>query len=258
MRTFDAESRIFGTSAVSGTITFSGLPVVFVTVVAVVCIGLIGCSKPIKVGPDESVPGQTVHLNIENANFDKIEDIEVTFAGRPAPVVRVIDQTTVEVMIPPLAPGEVEIVVKKEGRGIGKAKTTIRPSPLRRIFFTMHEGRIELKRVRPYTGHMDRAASRGRRLSYDVLAEDGRILYTGAIRHPETGQFEVFGGANPPKIRQRRVEVKGPFTFSIKIPYAEGRTTLRLYDVAVGVDLTDPQGRDERRLITEFTVTDER
>ncbi|UCG53433.1 MAG: IPT/TIG domain-containing protein [Candidatus Latescibacterota bacterium] len=257
MRTFDAESRVLRTTNLSATKTLSDFRGVFVAVLVAVCIGSIGCSKPIKVGPEESVPGQVVDLSIEGADFEKVEDIEVTFARRPAPVVRVIDQTTVEVMVPPLEPGEVEIVVKKAGRQIGKAKTKIRPSPLRRVFFTMQDGRIELKRVRPYTGHMDRVASRGRRLSYDVLTEDGRLLYTGAIRHPEGGQFEVFGHPKPPKKRRGPVRVEGSIPFSIKIPYSEGKTIVRLYDVEKGVDLTDPRARDERRLITEFTVTDE-
>jgi hypothetical protein len=215
-----------------------------------------GCADPrsIQVTPDEACPGQTVLLRAENAAFKDADAISVTIGDQSAPVVRIVDPQTVEVMIPKLSPGKARIRLEYAGKAAGEGTITIIPSPLRRLFLRMERDSVIVERTRPYNGEYDRDAAGGRRLSYDVISERGQLLYTGAIRHPAAGTIEVFGS---PKDRSpRRIPAQEPFPFIIKIPYSPGRTVVKLYEVPDGVDLSTAEGRGARRLIREIEVED--
>jgi hypothetical protein len=92
-------------------------------------------------------------------------------------------------------------------------------------------------------------------LSYDVISEHGQLLYTGAIPHPATGTYEVFGPAGSPS--PHRVPAEEPYRFAIKIPYSPSTTIVKLYEAAPGVDLATDKGRAARRLIKEFEVREQ-
>lgn len=217
--------------------------------------GCSGCSKPLTGQPQEAAPGETIFLQKENAGFKNTSDIGVMIGGRPAPIVRIIDESLVEVMVPKLPPGKAEVVLTHRGRSIGVFETTIRPAPLRRLYMTLDGDDFRIDRVRPYTGHYDRPETRGSRLSYDVVDENDQLIYTGAIRHPEEHTVEVFGYPDSTSIR--REQVRGPKRFILKIPYVDGPVRVRLFRVEDGVDLADARERKRRVFIREFELTSE-
>jgi len=224
-------------------------------IIAVLCSLAAGCSKPLTGQPQEAAPGATIFLQKENAGFKNVSDIGVMIDGRPAPVVRIVDESTVEVMVPKLPPGIAEVQLTHRGRSVGVFETTISPAPLRRLYMTLDGDDFRIDRVRPYNGHYDRPETRGRRLSYDVVDENDRLIHTGAIRFPTDQTVEVFGYPNSTSIR--REKVRGPNRFILKIPYAEGPVRVRLYRVEDGVDLADARERKSRVFIREFELTSE-
>ncbi|MEJ2720707.1 MAG: hypothetical protein P8181_06145 [bacterium] len=218
----------------------------------VYCSGIAGCSKPVTGYQQEAAPGESIFLHREKAGFKNVDDIGVTIAGRPAPVVRIVDESTVEVMVPKLPPGPAEIRLLHRGRSLGAFEMTVDPAPLRRLFMTLDGDEFRIDRVRPYTGHYDKPATRGRRLSYDVLDQNDRLIYTGAVPFPADQTVEVFGYPKPTSVRSEKM--RGPNRFIIKIPYAEGTIRVRIFSVEDGVDLSDPRGRQRRTFIRVFEI----
>lgn len=216
-----------------------------------------GCSKPagatpIRVTPRHAWPGQTVLLGVQKAAFQDAGGVRVTVADRPAPVVRVLDSKTVEVMVPDLPPGGAPVRIKNPTKTVGRGTITIVPAPMRRVFLRMENDTVAVEGLEPYNGEYGRGAAHGRRLSYDVVNDRGRFLYTRAIAHPSTGTVEVFGPEGAPS--PRRYPVQEPYRFAIKIPYSPGTTVVKLYDVSEGVDLSTREGRAQRTLVKEFTI----
>ncbi len=213
-----------------------------------------GFSGPvtIQITPDEACSGQTVLLRVEKAGFKDANAISVTIADQAAPIVRVVDRETIEVMVPRLSAGEARVRLEYKRGMVTEGTMMIIPSPLRRIFLQMEHDTITVERTRPYNGEYDRNATSGRRLSYDVIGENGQLLYTGAIPHPAEGTIEVFGSAGSPS--PHRVPAREPYHFAIKIPYSRGTTIVRLYEARDGVDLSTQKGRAARNLIREIEV----
>jgi hypothetical protein len=218
---------------------------------------LIGCSKPagatpIRVTPRHAWPGQTVLLGVQKAAFQDAGAVRVTIADRSAPVVRVVDSKTVEVMVPDLPPGGAPVRIKYPTKTVGRGTITIVPAPMRRVFLRMENDTVTVESVQPYNGEYDRSAAQGRRLSYDVFSHSGRFLYTAAIPHPSTGTFEVFGPAGSQS--PRRVPAREPYLFVIKIPQSPGETVVKLYDTGEGMDLSNGKDRAARRLVKEIRI----
>lgn len=191
-------------------------------------------------------------MRVEKANFKEIEEVSVTFGERAASVMRIVDRITIEVVVPSLPPGEVEVVVRLKGAVIGTGRAAIAPAPMMRVFFQMTGDSIALRKIRPFNGRYDRSVQKGRRLSYDVVAPDGELLFTAAIAHPATGTIEIYGP--PDERRPRRLPAAEPYRFAVKIPYTESRVALRIYDVPDGLDIDTARGRAQRRLIREVEI----
>lgn len=208
--------------------------------------------EPVEISPGEASPGQTVLVRVEKGRFEDRDRVGVVFGVDPGVVVQIVDRRTLEVMVPRMAPGEVRVTVTYRGEPIAEGSVTILPSPMKRLFFQMEGDSVVLSRVRPYSGEFDPSAATGRRLSYDVLSSAGELIYTGAIPHPATQTFEVFGPDD--RSSPRRVRAREPYSFLLKVPYEPGDLVVRLFDVAPGIDLSTEDGRALRRAIAEFKV----
>ena len=222
-------------------------------VVALLVAG-VGCSEEegdLTVSPDTAVPGETVYVNKPGAGFDDVEDIEVTFANKNGPIARIVDSSTLEVMVPMLPPDVVKLIVNHNGEQIGVTLFRVDHPPKLRLFLTMQDREIELERAQPYSGRYDRVARQGERLSYDVNHE-GRIMFRGAIPHPKTATAEVFHDPLPGSMR--RVPLVEPFHFTVTIPYFRGKTFVRFYEIGDTLDLADPGDLDSRQLLTEIYI----
>jgi len=209
----------------------------------------------IRVSPGQVCPGQTVLLRVGIASFRDPAGISVTIGDRIAPVVRLVDLRTVEVLVPKLPRGKADIELEYKQDTWAKGIVTIVPPPLRRVFLRMeNDSTVTVERVRPFNGKYDRSATRGRRISYDVISGRGQLRYTAAVPHPDSGTVEVFG---PPGDESPfRVRARAPYRFMIKLPYSKDDLLVKIYEARDGVDLLTPEGRRARRLIKEFTVAD--
>lgn len=209
-----------------------------------------------QITPSQASPGQTVFIQLKIRGFKEVGRIGVRLEGpggeRTARVVGIVDERTIQVMVPKMAPGGVKVSVSYDGNTVAQGTMSIVTPLMRRIFLQMEGDSVIVKRVRPYNGEFDPIAKSGRRLSYDVWDADSVLLYSGAIPHPAVQSSEVFGpraGESP-----ARVPVTEPASFVIKVPYAPGGLTVRLYDVGVDIDLSTPKGRAQRRSIAVIEV----
>ncbi len=205
-----------------------------------------------QVMPDGAAPGQTVLLRIDKPLFKDVSEITVRFGTQAAPVARIVDERTIEVGVPPLDPGVVAVIVELAGKRVGEGEAKIGPCPMKRLFFSMSADSITLVSISPFTGQFDRNANRGRRLSYDVFSAGGQMVYTGAIRHPAFQTVEVPAGGDD--AAWRRIPNTEPYWFALKIPNTPGRTVVRIYEVAEGIDLSTAKGRAARSLLGEFQI----
>jgi IPT/TIG domain len=208
----------------------------------------------IEVTPDKASSGQTVFLRMKNAGFADPGAIKVTIGDRAAPVVRIVDSNTIEVLIPKLPEGRPTIKVSYTWKTSGSGLMTITPPRFLRVFLRMENHAVAIEGLRPYNGEYDFNATSGRRVSFDVLGDDEVLIYTGAIPHPESATIEVFGPPGDPS--PLRVPVREPYHFQIKIPYTAERAPakLRLYDAPDGADLSADGRRKERTFITEIKL----
>lgn len=212
-------------------------------------LGILACTDKVDVYPDAAVPGETVQLRNKAANFQDLQAVNVEFDGVKAGVVRIVDSTAVEVLVPNLVSGGATVSVEYL-RFEGEGEVKILPPSKQRLFFQILEGEIRAVMTQPYTGHYDDMVVRGRRLSYDVLDSQGRVVHTGAIRYPEGGTGEAFPGNG----QIHRIANRGPISFGVKAPRIKGDVQVLFYDVGDGVDLKSFQDRANRNLIADITI----
>lgn len=221
---------------------------------AAACAGIVRAGPPaaVHVLPYEVSPGDIALLRLDKANLKDTAGVAVVFEQRPASIVRLVDPNTIEVVVPDLTPGDARVIVSRNGDVVGEGKAAILPAPMVRVFLRMEGDSVSVARTRPYNGHYDPRAERGRRLSYDLVTQDGELLYTSAVRHPATDAFEVYGAAD--SLRGRRLPAVAPYFFAIKIPFTQGPAVLRIYEAAEGADLDSAEGRASRRLMREIEM----
>lgn len=222
------------------------------TVLVVLSLGT-GCwhKRQLTVEPDRVAPGRTVRISSQQATFADVSTIDVEFDGRRAAISQVPDKQTIVVVVPRLDPGRVTVTVRDKGSLVGSGDVTIVHPSKRRLSLTYTDGAIELDRVLPYTGHFDRPAPGGMRLSYDVLNEKGVVIHMGAIPLPASRGVEVFGDPEEGGSIQR-LPRGGRIRFAVKIPYQAGKTVVRFYELEPGRDLDDP----DRKFIRELEIDD--
>lgn len=199
--------------------------------------------------PERVAPGKTVRVSSPRADFTDKSTIEVTFGNQKGIVVEVEDKTTIIVKVPRLDPGQVKITVRDKGRVVGGSELTILHPSKRRLHLTYADGKLELDRTVPYTGHYDRPAQSGTRLSYDVLSEKGALIYRGAVPLPGSRGVEIL--ANPKEGGTvERVPRAGRIRFTVKIPYQAQKTIVRFYELKPGLAFDDP----DRKFVREFEI----
>jgi hypothetical protein len=196
----------------------------------------------------------TVQVHHDRANFVDLDGIEVLFGDKSGYIVRILDNKTIVVKIPRLDPGPVVVTVRDRGSLVGIGGVDIMPPSKKRLYLTYDNGDIALRLQQPYTGHFDKPFPGEPRLSYDVLDDNGNLLYTNALRLPGSRGDEVLGDPSDGG-GSHRILRSGRIPFGVKIPYHDGTTIVRFYDVPVGSDLNDPQDRANRTLIDEISIT---
>jgi hypothetical protein len=214
-----------------------------------------GCRRPraTEIAPEEGPPGASAVVRVTRLAPDtKSEALEVTVDGQPATVLRVEPTVGVEFLIPDRAPGPVEVALRVSGRNAGQVRFTVLAPPARQLVLTMTGERIALVSSRGASG-LDRPSRElpsRRGLAYDVVARDGRLVATGTLPHPLLGRREVF----EPEGVLHGVRPPASATFTLRIPAFQGGGVVRFFEFEPGTELSTPQGRAARRLVSEVEI----
>lgn len=209
-----------------------------------------GPRQPLELAPPEAAaPGEAVVVRVPGLELGpKVETVKVTVSGRAATVLRVEPPIGIEFLFPDLEAGPAEVVVTIAGRKVGRAPFRVLPAPARQLVLSLADGRVQLISNRGASG-LDRPSRElpvGPGLSYDVVTSDGRLIATGTLPHPLSGRREVF----EPGGTLRGAPVPKSATFTLRIPAVPKGSVVRFYEVQPGTDLTTPEGRAKRRLLS--------
>jgi len=215
----------------------------------------IGCTQKLTVSPKAVSPGDQIQIIDQDAEFDQVKALRITVGEEAASVVSV-EATTIRAIVPNTPPGSAAIRVRSGSNILATGRVTILPPNSRRVTLSIKDGEIRLMRSSTQSGGFDENAEpEGMRLAYDVLTADGNLLYSGAIPHPTKGRLEVFD--DPESGRMHGAAPLQESVFSFKIPYIDGRTVIRFYEAGPGLDLSQPQAREQREFLEEIVIDDE-
>ncbi len=202
----------------------------------------------------QAPPGAVLRVQTRT-NLQNQKHLSATVGDKPA-LVRVIDERTADVLVPWLDPGEAALVLTAGKREIGRAKVTILDTATRRVQLSIDRDGIELQRVeRSADDTTPNVRSNRRRISFDLVNDRDGLIYSGSVLHPLSTGGEVITarGSDQPAIASR-IEAPDSTTFSLNIPRPPQGAVLRVYDVPPGVDITTPDGREQRILIRSLAL----
>lgn len=211
-----------------------------------------GCATPrLAVEPAAARPGMIVRVSSTGPVFRKGEGGEVRIAGRPASIVRTVSEREVHVLVPAVEAGAAQVTLGSGGRSAGSV--TVLPAPSVELVVSMEDKKLTLVRATPRAGEVETRVSPDQaRLSFDVVNEQGGLVFTGAVADPT--RREVFDGPNARDAVLRGAPRSKKAVFAVKVPNVPGRFTVKFYSVAAGVDLKSAQGRAGREPLGEIVV----
>ncbi|HEX7180674.1 MAG TPA: hypothetical protein VF756_02440 [Thermoanaerobaculia bacterium] len=224
------------------------------SVLAAACaaLALAGCAtRRLTVEPAMVSPGMIVRVSSTKPVFRKGEEGEVRIAGRPASIVRTVSEREVDVMVPAVEAGAARVTLGRGGQSTGNV--TVLPAPSVELVVSMEDNKLTLMRATPRAGEVETRVSRDQaRLSFDVINEQGGLVFTGAVADPT--RREVFDGPNSQGAVLRGTPRSKKAVFAVKVPNVPGRFTVKFYAVPAGVDLKSTEGRAAREPLGEIVV----
>ncbi|HSW47232.1 MAG TPA: IPT/TIG domain-containing protein [Phycisphaerae bacterium] len=208
------------------------------------------------VNPSEVSPGSMVTVTADKAVFQGATTPSITIGGQAATIQSVADPTQAVVIVPNLSPGAAQVRVVEAGKTPGApGPLTVLSAPVTRLILSFGSNQVNLVSAQPATGGFsENARESGRRLSYDVLDSQGRIIFTGEVIHPTLGRAEVFEPLDQGKFVLRHVAVSPSAAFALKIPNLNGATKVRFHDASADLDLGTAAGRAGRVFLNEISV----
>lgn len=219
------------------------------------CIPEEGPAPEAGISPGSAAPGETVRVVLASASPSKGEQTAIEIGEQVAKVARVISESELEVLVPSLPAGQVKVVAREGQQVVGEGNLTVLAPTSKSLVLSFQDDKVALLATAPAGGGWWEAVDEGgRRLSFDVLSEQGGLVFTGAVNHPTLGRIEVFEGSEPRQIHAAPVPTAA--VFAIKVPSIPGAATVRIYDVEAGVDLSTAEGRAARRFLSEIMVND--
>lgn len=202
----------------------------------------------------QAPPGAVLRVQTR-INLQNQKDLSAAVGDKPA-LVRVIDNRTADILVPWLDPGHAELVLMAGKRRIGRAKVTILDTATRRVRLSIEKDGVELQRMeRSADVFTPNVRSNRRRISFDLVNDRDGLIYSGSVLHPLSTGGEVISarGSDEPVIASR-IEAPDSTTFSLSIPRPPQGAVLRVYDVPPGLDITTPEGREQRILIRSLSL----
>jgi hypothetical protein len=210
----------------------------------------------IRVEPDSASPGMRVQITSNQPVFNVKEPPRVQVGKQPAKIAETTSTTEVSIIVPNLESGDADVQLLQDDKKLGKpARFKVLPAQSQRLILTFANDRVKLVDAAPRAGgYVEGAREGGRRLSYDLVNDQGAVMFTGSVLHPLGGRSEVFDETPNGKRIINSQHPHAQATFVLKIPNVPGGVKVRFYDVLPGVDLASEQGRTVRVLLNEIKV----
>ncbi len=214
------------------------------------------CQKgPLVVDPNSAQPGTLIHLHQDRGAFQSYGSLRVAVGGQPAHVSRVISNTDIDVVVPMQPPATVEVHVSDGDHIIALATFSVLDTNCRRFVMSMEANHVKLLRVEPCFDNVDGdVATLNPRLSFDLVDNAGHVLHTVSIPHPLETPTEVFSRSGK-EATIGRTSAPSHAVFWIRMPNLPNAHTIRVYRVAAGLDLKDPQNLGSRTFVDSLGVS---
>lgn len=217
---------------------------------AVSCIRKTGQSTTFTVSQDISSPGDIILLQFSDTTEVDTSGLEVTFGKEGAFIAGQGPQGAISVMIPDVPSGKVKLAVSRKGKLLGETEFTIQDNSARSIALSMQGKEFKVLNSKGTNNTVEQyQGTEGRMLAFDVLDAKGELVMTGTVPHP--GTMEVFTA--PKVIHREEMNDHMPSFFSITIPNAKGKLTIKFYEPDSKVSITAGNFISARKLISEVT-----
>jgi len=213
--------------------------------------------RVLSISPEAASPGMIVELKSDRSFADLGSALRVEMGKTVATVQRKVGATEVEILVPNLPPGKVQVRLREEGkRASGAVPFEVLPAQALQVVLSMEGNQIRPVSVTPRGSQYATPAERDqRRLSYDVINDQGGLVFSGEIVHPVEGRKEIFDEPEPGQRIIRGATEQHAGVFVIKIPNLPAKSfTIRFFDVPPSLDLSTLEGRKGRRFINEIKI----
>lgn len=218
---------------------------------AVSCIRRTGQSTTFSVSQDISSPGDIILLQFSDTTEVDTSGLEVTFGKAGAFIAGQGPQGAISVMVPDVPSGKLKLAVSRKGKLLGETEFTIQDNSAKSIALSMQGKEFKVLSSKGTNNAVEQyMGTEGRMLAFDVLDAKGELVMTGTVPHP--GAMEVFV---EPKVihREEMHDHHMPSFFSITIPNAKGKLTIKFYEPDSKVNITAGNFSSARTLISEVT-----
>ncbi|MRG44287.1 hypothetical protein GFS24_04135 [Chitinophaga sp. SYP-B3965] len=229
---------------------FICLTAVMLMLFAVSCIRRTGQSTAFTVSQDISSPGDIILLQFSDTTEVDTSGMEMTFGKEAAFISGQGPQGAIAVMVPDIPSGKVKLSVSRKGKLLGESDFTIQDNPAKSIALSMQGKEFKVLASKGTNNPVEQyLGTEGRMLAFDVLDAKGELVMTGTVPHP--GAMEVFTA--PKVIHREEMHEHMPSFFSITIPNAKGKLTIKFYEPDSKVSITSGNFSSARKLISEIT-----
>lgn len=228
--------------------------------VVIGCAGQMGGGPPgppasLTVFPTFVLPGGLVHAALPGGEFATREDLRVTIGGEPAAILRVVDDDSLDIIVPIIPPDSVTLVLRDKDGVFATGDLRVGPSATVLIVLAVTDS-VHVLRTLPSTDRPTRdVPSSEARLSFDVISLGGTLLHSCSVLDPTRALGEALVPATPDQVTLGRGGLSVDGTVGIRVPRFSGTVTLVSYRVAPGLDIRTQEGRAQRTLINQAALS---
>lgn len=212
----------------------------------------------VSVSPDKASPGSTVRVEADLPVFGKGSDPTVQVDGVAAKIIHEISDVAVEVIVPLVKPGAVDVqIVEPEKLPGDPGELEILAPKSQQLVLLMKGDEIEVLEQQPRAGLPRRSQDPGgKRIQLELYNALGRLVFTDVQIHPTDGRLEVFDAPDDKQRLMARLDGSADGVFSIQIPNVPGGAKLLIFELPDGVHADSDEALNVRTLINEISIPD--
>jgi hypothetical protein len=212
----------------------------------------------VSVSPDKASPGSTVRVEADLPVFGEGSKTTVEIDGVAAKIINDISDVAVEVIVPLLNPGEVDVQVVEPDKLAGDPGTLeILAAKSQQLVMLMQGDQFEILDQQPRAALPRRSHDPGgKRIQVEVYNGLGRLVFSDVQIHPTDGRLELFDAPDSKEHVMVRVDGSGEGIFSIQIPNIPGGAKLLIYELPDGVHADSDEATRTRKLINDISIPD--